>query len=70
PDQAEVYDLKSDPGERHNVKEQYPEQVSKFQLALDAHLREVAQTNLLNQPSTVEIDDRMQARLRDLGYVE
>ena len=70
PDQAEVYDLKSDPGERHNVKEQHPEQASRFQQALDAHLRQIAQTNLLNQTSALEIDDRMQARLRDLGYVE
>jgi arylsulfatase A-like enzyme len=68
-DQPVLYDLGFDLGEKHNVSNRFPQEVSRFQAIVDEHLRRVAET----EPSVVipqpEYDETVARRLRDLGYL-
>ena len=70
PDQPELYDLGPDPGEKQNVSEHHPQEVSQFQASVDAHLRRVAETEPVTTAPTLEFDEKVTRRLRDLGYIE
>jgi len=70
PNQPDLYDLRTDPGEKHNVSEHYPQQVKKFQASVDAHLANVAATEPQTAAQGLEIDEEVSKRLRDLGYLE
>jgi arylsulfatase A-like enzyme len=68
PYQPDLYDLRSDPGEKQDVSGQYPREVSQFQASVDAHLRRVADTNPVT--AAPEQDEEVTRRLRDLGFLE
>jgi len=70
PHQPELYDLRADPGEKQNVSEHYPQEVSRFQASVDAHLRRVAETEPVTTAPELEFDEEVSRRLRDLGYIE
>jgi len=70
PDRPELFDLEADPGERHNVCEQYPERARYFQARVEAHLQRAAQTASTGNVAEPELDEELIRRLRDLGYVE
>ena len=67
PDQPpELYDLKADPGEQHNVIEQYPEVARKLSLAAQAA---GAQRDARRETGKVELDPEAIKALRELGYL-
>lgn len=70
PDQPELYDLRTDPGERENVRDHFPEEVSRFQASVDAHRLRVAATEPAIAAPKLELDEDVARRLRDLGYLE
>jgi hypothetical protein len=70
PNQPDLYDLKADPAEKRNVSEHYPQEVSRFQAIVDAHLRRVADTEPGTAAPKLELDQEVITRLRDLGYME
>jgi arylsulfatase A-like enzyme len=70
PDQSELYDLHADPGERHNVRDLYPEKARQFQAHIDAHLQRVAAQETTPANFDAKPDAELLRRLRDLGYVE
>jgi arylsulfatase A-like enzyme len=70
PDQPELYDLRTDPGEKQNVRDQFPQEVSRFQASVDAHRLRVAATEPEMAVPMLELDDEVARRLRDLGYLE
>jgi arylsulfatase A-like enzyme len=69
PDQPELYDLRADPGEKHNVREHFPQEVSRFQASVDAHRRRVQATEPAIAVPKPEVDEEVARRLRDLGYL-
>lgn len=66
----QLFDLRSDPGERHNIWQQHRKEAEQFQSRVDQHLQYVAQTSPLVKPTEPELDAEVRLRLRDLGYVE
>jgi arylsulfatase A-like enzyme len=71
PDVPELYDLRADPNEQHNVWAQLPQQARQFQAHVDNHLRRVEKEKV-HRPQTAapEMDAELLRRLRGLGYVE
>ena len=69
PNQPELYDLRVDPGERRNVREQFPQEVIRFQSSVDAHRQRVAATEPAIAAPKVKVDEDVARRLRDLGYL-
>ena len=69
PDQPELYDLGADPGEKQNVCDRFPQQVSRFQAIVDAHRLRVAGTEPAVAVPKLELDEDVASRLRDLGYL-
>jgi arylsulfatase A-like enzyme len=69
PDQPELYDLRADPGEKQNVRDHFPREVSRFQTSVDAHRRRVAATEPVIAVPKPEVDEEVARRLRDLGYL-
>jgi arylsulfatase A-like enzyme len=69
PDQPDLYDLRLDPAEKQNVREQYPQEVSQFQAQVDAHRLRVAATEPAIAVPKPELDEEVARRLRDLGYL-
>jgi arylsulfatase A-like enzyme len=70
PDQPELYDLRTDPGEKQNVRDHFPQKVSQFQASVDAHRLRVAETEPATEVQRVKVDEEVARRLRDLGYLE
>jgi arylsulfatase A-like enzyme len=70
PDQPDLYDLRADPGEKHNVSTRHPQEVSRFQTHVDAHLRRVEESEPAASAPSLELDDKVTARLRALGYID
>ncbi len=70
PDQPKLYDLRADPGEKHNTSKRYPQEVDRFQGQVDAHLCRAAETQPATAVAEPELDEKVLRRLRDLGYVE
>ena len=69
PDQPELYDLRADPGEKQNVRDHFPQEVSRFQASVDAHRLRVAETEPAVAVQKVKVDEEVARRLRDLGYL-
>ena len=69
PDQPELYDLRTDPGEKQNVRDHFPQEVSRFQSSVDAHRLRVAATEPAVAVPKPEVDEEVARRLRDLGYL-
>ena len=69
PDQPELYDLRTDPGEKQNVRDHFPQEVSRFQVSIDAHRLRVAATEPAIAVPKLELDEEVARRLRDLGYL-
>ncbi len=65
-DYWELYDLQSDPMERHDVAAQYPERVEELRIALANWLRTARRTQF--QP--VELSEEERQKLLALGYLE
>ena len=69
PDQPELYDLRTDPREKQNVREQFTQEVSRFQSLVDAHRLRVSATEPVMAVPKPEVDEDVARRLRDLGYL-
>jgi arylsulfatase A-like enzyme len=65
---VELYDLGADPGETTNVAEEHADVADRLDERIDAHERAVAATE--TDLGTVEMDEGVKQRLRDLGYQE
>jgi arylsulfatase A-like enzyme len=70
PDQPDLYDLRADPGEKQNVRDRFPHEVSRFQAIVDAHRLRVAETEPAVAVPKPEVDAEVARRLRDLGYLD
>ncbi len=70
PEGSKLFDLRSDPSERHDVRTENPDLVKEFQSILDQHLEKVARTAKDGQIMEPEHDEEIIRRLRDLGYIE
>lgn len=70
----ELYDLKNDPAESHNLIDQQPGLARELQQKLDAWLASFKQAESVRSPEAMTAhtgdDEQIMARLRDLGYVE
>lgn len=69
PDQPELYDLCADPGEKKNVRDHFPQEISRFQASVDAHRLRVSETEPAIAVQKVKVDEEVARRLRDLGYL-
>jgi arylsulfatase A-like enzyme len=69
PDQPELYDLRSDPGEKQNVYDHFRQEASRFQSRVDEHRLRVAATEPATAMPQPELDEEVARRLRDLGYL-
>ena len=69
PNEPDLYDLRSDPGETRNVREHFPQEVSQFQASVEAHRLRVAATEPAIAVPKLELDEEVASRLRDLGYL-
>lgn len=69
PDQPELYDLRTDPGEKQNVRDRFPEEVNRFQSTVEAHRLRVVATEPAVAVAKPEVDEEVARRLRDLGYL-
>lgn len=72
PDQPELYDLISDPGETQNIgtSNQHSSVISRFETIINQHLERIANTKPVDSIPALDLDEKMIKRLRDLGYVE
>jgi arylsulfatase A-like enzyme len=70
PNQPDLYDLRADPGEKQNIRDHFPQEISKFQAQVDAHRLRVAETEPAIAVPKVKVDEEVARRLRDLGYLE
>jgi arylsulfatase A-like enzyme len=64
----ELYDLQADPGEQENRIDAAPAVLAELRQAVDDHEAAIEETMV--DVETVEMDDEVKARLRDLGYKE
>jgi arylsulfatase A-like enzyme len=69
PDQPELYDLRTDPGEKQDVRDRFPQEVGRFQARVDAHRLRVAATEPAITVPKPHLDKDVAKRLRDLGYL-
>ena len=70
PNEPDLYDLRMDPLEKQNVRDQFPQEVSRFQSHVDAHRLRVAETEPAKAVPKLQLDEDVARRLRDLGYLE
>lgn len=70
PDQPQLYDLETDPGEQRDVLAQFPDQARALHAHLEEHLQRVASTDAAQLEPGPDLDTELMRRLRDLGYVE
>jgi arylsulfatase A-like enzyme len=70
PDQPELYDLRTDPGEKQNIRDHFPQEVGRLQASVDAHRLRVAATEPAIAVPKLELDQEVARRLRDLGYLD
>ena len=68
PDREELYDLGADPGETTNVRGEHADVADRLGERLDEHERAVEAT--ATDLGTIEMDEGVKQRLRDLGYQE
>lgn len=69
PDQPDLFDLRADPGEKQNVRDRFPQEVTRFQSTIDEHRRRVAATEPATAVPKLQLDEEVARRLRDLGYL-
>jgi arylsulfatase A-like enzyme len=69
PEQPALFDLRQDPRETHDVSAGHPEVVKQLRMAVDEHLRRVADTGA-TQALEPDHDEAVTTRLRNLGYLE
>ena len=69
PQIPQLYDLQTDPGEKHNFAAKFPRVVEELQATVEIVLQEGEKTKSENL-TTPDLDNDMVNRLRDLGYVE
>jgi len=62
----ELYDLKRDPGERHNIASRNPDIVAELKIKIDAMMSE----SVLGQGLSDEDQREMESKLRALGYID
>jgi arylsulfatase A-like enzyme len=70
PDAPELYDLRSDPQETHNVRNEFPEVVQDLHRHVEQQLARANATRPENMPAAEAMDEALLMRLRNLGYVE
>ena len=70
PHQPQLFNLKADPAEKHNVAIENVAQANQFQKLVDDYLIRMASTMPQTAVLEPELDDDVLSRLRDLGYVE
>jgi len=70
PDQPRLYDLRTDPGEQHNISANAPQIRVELHGHIEARIAEMEQTQPEQAPVGPEMDEDMLRRLRDLGYIE
>lgn len=69
PHEPELYDLRADPGEKQNVCDRFPQEVSRFQASVDQHRQRVSETEPELAIPKLKLDEEVARRLRDLGYL-
>lgn len=69
-DQARLYDLRHDPGEKYNIADELPGVVREMHQHVEQRLREMVDTRPKEVAAGPELDAEMLSRLRDLGYIE
>ncbi len=71
---VELYDLETDPGATHDLSADHPEIVTRLKEGLREHLRRQEAFNQSLEKNEAdggpELDERMKARLRALGYLQ
>jgi arylsulfatase A-like enzyme len=70
PDQAELFDLQADPGENQDIRDRFPGLVDELHRHVEDVLLEMDQTRPEVAVAEPDLDEKMRARLRDLGYIE
>lgn len=71
PEQPRLFNLQTDPGERHNVYEDFPQEAAQLQFYVDEHRQRVAESNInVHDGIEPDLDEAIIRRLRDLGYVQ
>jgi arylsulfatase A-like enzyme len=68
PDEVELYDIRSDPGEQENVSQDHPDVVEELSAIIDTYRQKAAKTD--EQLDSVAIDGEVQDRLEKLGYMQ
>lgn len=69
PDQPDLFDLRADPCEKENVRDHFPQEVSRFQSIVDEHRLRVVNTEPAVAVQKPEVNEEVAQRLRDLGYL-
>jgi arylsulfatase A-like enzyme len=64
----ELYDLDADPNEQDNIVDEYSDIVDEFEVLLNDHCAAVASTE--EDIGSVEMEESVKERLRELGYKE
>jgi arylsulfatase A-like enzyme len=70
PDQPELYDLRSDPGETQNVTQYHTQLAHRFQTSVQRYLQRINETKSVAESLGIELDRETVQRLRALGYIE
>lgn len=70
PDTPELFDLATDPAERHNTAARYPEAANRLHALVETHLERVNWSKPAESIPEPEIDEAVLHRLRGLGYIE
>jgi arylsulfatase A-like enzyme len=70
PEQAQLFDLQADPGENQDIRDRFPGLVDELHRHVDDVLLEMDQTRPEVALAEPDLDEKMKARLRDLGYIE
>ncbi|MEZ4860301.1 MAG: sulfatase-like hydrolase/transferase [Caldilineaceae bacterium] len=70
PDQLELYDMRTDPAEQHNLSAQQPELTRELREVIRTFEREAEKVAVTSDRVVVQDDPQLRSRLRALGYLE